>query len=84
MDQRSPTPPFQYGHIRQLSAGSTSSGSGTFSPPLNAGMASPTNKHSYGGALSYNMPRYGGSGGALNRYQNYDQASKLSGFQSFL
>ena len=82
MDQRSPTPPFQYGHIRQLSAGSTSSGSGTFSPPPNTGVTSPTNKQpssSYGGALSYNMPRYGGSGGALNRYQNYDQASKLSG-----
>ena len=30
---RSPTPPFQYGHIRQVSGGSASSGSGTFSPP---------------------------------------------------
>ena len=84
MNDRSPTPPFQYGHIRQLSAGSTSSGSGTFSPPPNAVVTSPTAKQSSpsftpGGALSYNMPRYGGSGGALNRYQNYDQGSKLSG-----
>ena len=89
VDDRSPTPPFQYGHIRQLSAGSASSGSGTFSPPPNTVVTSPTTKQqpspSFTGggggglALSYNMPRYGGSGGALNRYQNYDQASKLSG-----
>ena len=95
LNDRSPTPPFQYGHIRQLSAGSTSSGSGTFSPPPNAMVTSPTTKQSSpsfaggssggggggagGLALSYNMPRYGGSGGALNRYQNYDQASKHSG-----
>ena len=88
VNDRSPTPPFQYGHIRQLSAGSTSSGSGTFSPPPNAVVTLPTTKQqpspSFTGgggglALSYNMPRYGGSGGALNRYQNYDQASKLSG-----
>ena len=84
VNDRSPTPPFQYGHIRQLSAGSTSSGSGTFSPPPNTVVTSPTAKQpsplfAGGGALSYNMPRYGGSGGALNRYQNYDQGSKLSG-----
>ena len=79
-DIRSPTPPLQYGHIRQMSAGSNSSGSGTFSPPP-ANMVSTQGSHqlSYGnsGGLSVNMPRYGGSGGALNRYGNYDQASKL-------
>lgn len=83
-DLRSPTPPLQYGHIRQLSAGSNSSSSGTFSPPPANVVTSPNNFGGVGvsgggggGGLSYNMPRYGGSGGALNRY-NYDQASKLS------
>lgn len=82
---RSPSPPLQYNHIRQLSGGSNSSGSGTFSPPPNpVAVTSSTTKQPSsllsggGAALSYNMPRYGGSGGALNRYQNYDQASKLS------
>ena len=84
-DVRSPTPPFQYGHIRQLSAGSTSSGSGTFSPPPASTTVPPTSHQlssgtssTTGGGLSHNMPRYGGNGGVPNRYQHYNQASKLS------
>ena len=84
-DVRSPTPPFQYGHIRQLSASSASSGSGTFSPPpvsttapLTSHQLSSSTSSTMGGGMSHNMPRYGGSGGALNRYQHYNQASKLS------
>lgn len=84
-DIRSPTPPLQYGHIRQLSASSVSSGSGTFSPPpvsatvpLTSHQLSSTANSTTGGGMSHNMPLYGGSGGALNRYQHYNQASKLS------
>ena len=38
---RSPTPPLQYGHIRQRSTGSVSSGSMSFSPPPVSGTISP-------------------------------------------
>ena len=38
---RSPTPPLQYGHIRQRSSGSVSSGSMSFSPPPVSGTVSP-------------------------------------------
>lgn len=41
-NSRSPTPPFQYGHIRQGSVGSASSGSIGFSPPPTSGLTSPT------------------------------------------
>ena len=77
-DIRSPTPPLQYGHIRQLSGGSNSSSSGTFSPPPAKTVTSPSNQPSLVGGLSYNMPRYGGSGGALNRH-HHDQAPPTGG-----
>ena len=38
---RSPTPPLQYGHIRQRSTGSVSSGNMSFSPPPVSGTISP-------------------------------------------
>lgn len=61
-NERSPTPPMMYGHIRQVSGGSMSSEGSSFSPTQNI----PYQLHHQGP----NMGTRGGGGGVLNSKQS--------------